>query len=84
MSRNRTGPGSAIKSPLMGSRGFRGAARAPENTEAFESFSASQLYCPKCKQAMPVRERMLLVLSSGELYDYLCSSCGTSLGTRQT
>ena len=62
-------------------------AGAPDQSEepaAFSDFSASQLYCPKCKRAMPVREKMLLVLTSGELYDYVCVQCGTSLGTRNT
>lgn len=48
----------------------------------FGKFSASELYCPKCRKSQPVRERLLLVLPSGELYDYLCSVCATSLGTR--
>ena len=54
------------------------------SNEAYRDFSASELYCPKCKQAMPVREKMLLVLASGELFDYVCEKCGTSLGTRTT
>ncbi len=48
----------------------------------FGKFSASELYCPKCRKSQPVRERLLLVLPSGELYDYLCSVCATSLGSR--
>lgn len=48
----------------------------------FGSFTASELYCPKCKQAQPVRERLLLVLPSGELYEFVCRQCGTSLGKR--
>ncbi len=28
----------------------------------FENFTASSLYCDKCKATMPVRERLLLVL----------------------
>jgi hypothetical protein len=31
---------------------------------------------------MPVRERLLLVLPDGELYDYLCQGCGASLGSK--
>jgi hypothetical protein len=30
-----------------------------------------------------VRERLLLVLPEGELYEYLCATCGTSAGTRK-
>jgi len=50
--------------------------------EQFGNFIASELYCPKCKRAQPVRERLLLVLPSGELHEYLCSDCGSSLGER--
>lgn len=32
---------------------------------------------------MPVRERLLLVLPDRELYDYLCTGCGASLGRRE-
>jgi len=50
--------------------------------QQFGDFTASELYCPKCRSARPVRERLLLVLPSGELFEYLCTGCGTSLGTR--
>jgi len=50
--------------------------------EQFGAFTASELYCPKCKTAQPVRERLLLVLPSGELHEYLCAHCATSLGNR--
>ena len=48
----------------------------------FGEFTASEIYCPKCKRSQPVRERLLLVLPSGELHEYLCAQCGTSVGTR--
>jgi len=51
-------------------------------TEQFGAFIASELYCPKCGKSQPVRERLLLVLPTGELYDYLCTGCGDSLGKR--
>ena len=50
--------------------------------QQFGAFTASELYCPKCGQSRPVRERLLLVLPSGELYEYLCVGCGASLGKR--
>jgi len=50
--------------------------------EQFGAFTASELYCPKCKSAQPVRERLLLVLPSGELHEYLCARCATSLAER--
>jgi hypothetical protein len=49
----------------------------------FEKFSASELYCPKCRRLSPVRERLLLVLPAAELYDYRCQVCGESLGSRE-
>ena len=50
--------------------------------QQFGQFTASELYCPKCKTAQPVRERLLLVLPTGELHEFLCSQCATSLGKR--
>jgi hypothetical protein len=50
--------------------------------QQFGAFTASELYCPKCKSAQPVRERLLLVLPSGELHEFLCSRCASSLGKR--
>jgi len=50
--------------------------------EQFGKFTASELYCPKCRRSQPVRERLLLVLPSGELHEFLCSHCATSLGKR--
>lgn len=49
----------------------------------FESLTASSLYCNRCKNAMPVRERLLLVLPGKEIFDYLCKQCGDSVGQRE-
>jgi hypothetical protein len=49
----------------------------------FETLRASSLYCQKCQQAMPVRERLLLVLPEKEIFDYLCTGCGSSVGQRE-
>jgi hypothetical protein len=51
--------------------------------QQFGEFTASEIYCAKCQRSQPVRERLLLVLPSGELHEYLCSRCGSSVGTRQ-
>jgi hypothetical protein len=32
---------------------------------------------------MPVRERLLLVLPDREIFDYLCTNCGSSVGRRE-
>lgn len=49
----------------------------------FENLRASSLWCNRCKAAMPVRERLLLVLADREIHDYLCTGCGESLGRRE-
>jgi hypothetical protein len=51
-------------------------------SQQFGEFTASELYCPKCGRSQPVRERLLLVLPTGELHEFLCSRCATSLGKR--
>jgi hypothetical protein len=49
---------------------------------SFEQFEATSLYCPKCKAAVPVRKRLLLVLPEGEEYEYLCAYCSSSVGIK--
>jgi hypothetical protein len=51
--------------------------------QQFENLRASSLYCNQCKAAMPVRERLLLVLPDKEIFDYLCTGCASSLGQRE-
>lgn len=51
--------------------------------EQFKDFEASSLYCPKCKIARPVRKRLLLVLSDGDLYEYRCTKCSETLGKQK-
>ena len=53
-------------------------------TPTFQEFQASVLFCDRCGKAQPVRERLLLHLPDGELWEYLCTSCGQSLGTRRS
>jgi hypothetical protein len=50
--------------------------------EQYGAFRASLLFCPTCRQATPTRERLLLVLPTGNLYEYLCAQCGTSTGSK--
>ena len=50
--------------------------------EQYRDFDATELYCPQCRRAVPVRKRLLLVLSAGEKYDYTCVYCGTSVGDK--
>ena len=49
---------------------------------SFDQFEATSLYCPKCKAAVPVRKRLLLVLPEGDEYEYLCAYCSSSVGMK--
>jgi len=55
----------------------------PQGPSQYKDFNATELFCPKCRQATPVRERLLLVLPDGDLYEYRCSYCGTPLGEKR-
>jgi hypothetical protein len=48
----------------------------------FKEFEATSLYCPRCKAAVPVRKKLLLVLPEGDEYEYLCAYCSFSVGTK--
>jgi hypothetical protein len=50
--------------------------------ETFRDFDATELFCPNCRRAVPVRKKLLLILTSGEKYDYACVFCGTSVGDK--
>ncbi len=49
---------------------------------SFEEFEATSLYCPRCRAAVPVRKKLLLVLPEGDEYEYLCVHCSFSVGTK--
>jgi hypothetical protein len=60
------------------------AMRPPQKPgKQFDQLRATALFCPNCRQATPVRQRLLLFLPDGELHEYLCQYCGTSVGTRK-
>lgn len=69
-------------SPFMPRPRPRQAPGGPSPRDQYGAFQASLLYCPQCKQATPTRERLLLVLPNGNLYEYLCAQCGTSTGSK--
>ena len=48
----------------------------------FDQLDATELYCPRCKQANPVRKYLLLVLPEGDKYEYRCAICAESVGTK--
>jgi hypothetical protein len=49
----------------------------------FKNLEAQMLYCPHCRVATEVKERLLLVLPDYDLYEYRCGVCFTSVGTRK-
>lgn len=55
--------------------------RQHQNRPAFERMEATLLACPRCKRAVPVRKRLLLILPEGDKYEYLCPDCGATCGT---
>jgi hypothetical protein len=50
--------------------------------ESFREFEATSLFCPRCRRATPARSKLLLVLPSGNKYDYVCAECGTAVGAK--
>jgi hypothetical protein len=48
----------------------------------FEEFEATELYCTKCRQAVPVRKFLLLILPEGDKYEYRCAYCGNTVGDK--
>jgi len=49
-------------------------------TDAYGEFEATSLFCPRCRRAVAVRKKLLLVLPTGNKYDYVCQDCGTPVG----
>jgi hypothetical protein len=48
----------------------------------YEALEASELFCPTCKTARPVRRHLLLVLPTGSKYEYRCAVCATPVGAK--
>ncbi len=59
-----------------------GFARQGNRPDMFKELDATELYCPKCKRAVPVKKRLLLVLSEGDKYEYRCAICLESVGSK--
>ena len=51
-----------------------------QQQDNFSDLEATQLYCPKCGRAVPVRKFLLLILPDGDRYEYRCQICGTKVG----
>jgi DNA-directed RNA polymerase subunit RPC12/RpoP len=48
----------------------------------FNELEATELYCGKCRQAVPVQKFLLLVLPEGDKYEYRCQYCGAKVGDK--
>ena len=49
------------------------AMRQQPKRPAFERMEATLLACPRCRRAVPVRKRLLIVLPEGDKYEYVMS-----------
>ena len=57
-------------------------AGSQEQRRDFEDLEATELYCPNCRQAVPVNKFLLLILPDGDRYEYRCRFCGTKVGDK--
>ena len=48
--------------------------------ESYGDFEATSLFCPRCRRAVPVRKKLLLVLPTGNKFDYVCQQCWAQIG----
>ena len=53
-----------------------------EQEPQFQQLRATHLFCNGCNRSMPTKEKLLLMLPSGDLVGYFCSACGADLGTK--
>ena len=56
--------------------------RRAQPREDFQELEATELYCPQCSRAVPVRKFLLLILPDGDRYEYRCQYCGTKVGDK--
>ncbi len=57
-------------------------ARNNRQESDFNELEATELYCGECRQAVPVRKSLLLVLPEGDKYEYRCQYCGAKVGDK--
>ena len=50
--------------------------------DSFEQLEASLLFCPRCREAQPVRKRLLLILPEGNKFEYVCQRCASVCGDK--
>ncbi|MCP4349565.1 MAG: cytoplasmic protein [Desulfobacterales bacterium] len=55
---------------------------ATAQSQMFSDLDATELYCPTCREAVPVRKHLLIVLPDGDKYEYRCAYCAEPVGTK--
>ncbi len=56
--------------------------RRPVPQHSYDQLEASLLLCPRCRVAVPVRKKLLLILPQGDKYEYVCTRCGSVCGDK--
>ena len=54
-----------------------------QRPDFYDEFEASELFCSRCQKSTPVRKKLLIVLPTGNKYEYLCSVCGNAGGSKR-
>jgi DNA-directed RNA polymerase subunit RPC12/RpoP len=49
----------------------------------YDALEASELFCATCRTARPVHRHLLLVLPTGNKYEYRCAVCGSPVGAKE-
>lgn len=62
--------------------GYVPAKEQRQDNSSYRDLEATELYCPKCKRAVPVIKSLLLILPTGDKYEYRCRMCGTPVGEK--
>ena len=62
--------------------GHPGAGHPQQQTSDFDQFEATELYCPECGYAVPVKKSLLLILPDGDKYEYRCQNCECKVGEK--
>ncbi|MFC1866720.1 cytoplasmic protein [Thermodesulfobacteriota bacterium] len=56
--------------------------RSSQQRADFDQLEAMELFCPECRQAVPVRKSLLLILPEGDKYEYCCQYCSAKVGDK--
>jgi len=74
------GVGTAVVKPDVGLEKADDADYTGRVPDSFKEFEATSLFCARCRRATSVKKKLLLVLPTGNKYDYTCGVCGGAVG----